>query len=290
MSKTAKSQPSTDLTVGLVYFSPTGSTKKVCEAIAATISAKPPIRLDITRPGRPEKGNLSNMNLLVVGSPVYVARLPLLASERLSSVFSDLPKRKMPAVAVSVYGDVVLGTGLKQLVNLMAKTGFNVVGAGAFIGEHSNKKYMGAGAGETEGRPDEADLVVAKEFGASVRQKWLNGSDISSIKDIQSAKVPFKFKFYDEKSFRRFLGPIEVDANKCSKCNVCVNVCPVGCVDDQTFLKIDAHAKNCIGCAACLKACPEAARTQVVKLKWLVKLAEGMATFNKKRGTPVYYT
>lgn len=165
-------------------------------------------------------------------SSVHGARLPLLASERLSSVFSDLPKRKTAAVAVSVYGDIILGTALKQLVNLMAKNGFNVVGAGAFIGEHSMRKYTGAEAGETEGRPDEADLAVAKEFGALVRQKGLNGSDISSIKDIQSAKVPFKFKFVrtiGPRARKRFLGPIEVDANKCSKCSACVKVCPVGC-------------------------------------------------------------
>ncbi len=39
-----------------------------------------------------------------------------------------------------MYGDVVLGIGLKELVNLMAKNGFDVVGAGAFIGEHYSKK------------------------------------------------------------------------------------------------------------------------------------------------------
>lgn len=289
MSKPARVQPSTDPTVGLMYFSPTGSTKKICEVIAAAITTKPPILLDMTKPNSPEKGNLDKVDLWVIGSPVYGGRLPLLASERLSLAFSSLPKRKTPAVAVSTYGDVILGIGLKQLVNLMAKNGFNLVGAGAFIGEHSLKKYRFATAGQTAGRPDEEDLAVAKEFGASVRLKGLNGSDISSMKSMQSAKLPFKFKLANEKSSKRFRGPIEVDASKCSKCKACVEVCPVGCIDNQTFLKIASQAENCIGCAACLKVCPEAARTQLMKLKWLAKLMGAMAPV-KKRGTPVYYT
>ncbi len=96
MSKAAKVQPSTDPTVGLIYFSPTGSTKKVCDVIATAISTKPPIVLDITRPSISEKGNPGNVDLWVVGSPVYGGRLHLLVSERLSLVFGDLPKRKMP--------------------------------------------------------------------------------------------------------------------------------------------------------------------------------------------------
>ncbi|MGD0803380.1 MAG: hypothetical protein ABSA11_04825 [Candidatus Bathyarchaeia archaeon] len=48
------------------------------------------------------------------------------------------------------------------------------------------------------------------------------------------------------------------------KMRACVEVCPIGCLDNQTFLRIEARAKNCISCGACLKAYPEARALGVV--------------------------
>jgi len=39
-------------TVGLMYFSPSGTASKICEEIAASIGKTPPIRLDLTRPNQ----------------------------------------------------------------------------------------------------------------------------------------------------------------------------------------------------------------------------------------------
>ena len=286
MARVRADRPSSDPTVGIACFSPTGITKKVCEAIAAGISAQPPVLSDLVKVGESGKTNLDNADLLVIGSPVYVSRLPLLARERISSALTDLKKK--PLVAVSVYGDVALGIGLKQLVNLVAEKGFKVVGAGAFIGEHFFKRYRSAGWGEeTKGRPDDADLQIAKEFGTAVRQKGLKGSDISSNQNIQSAKLSFMGRFSDENGLKRFLGPLQVDASKCSNCQACVEACPAGCLDGQTIQTLNSRPKNCNACTACMKACPNAAISQPLKMEWLLK--KGAAP-SKTRGTPIYYT
>ncbi len=286
MTKNDKSQSPADLTVGLMYFSPTGTTRKIIEKIAASISSASPIRMDLTIPNNYDNKVFDDVDLWVVGSPVYASRLPLIANKRLSDALGGLTN-KTSAVAVSVYGDVEVGIALKQLVNLISEKGFKVIGAGEFIGEHFFKEYHGMDAKSTIGRPDERDLAVAKEFGLAVRQKGLSGSDISSLESIQSAKIPFKLKFTKEKRVLNLLGTSAAESDKCTKCQACVNACPMGCIDNETLMSVNSLEKYCIGCGNCWRICPNEARSQTFRMKWLAKI---IGAPKKKRGSPVYYT
>jgi flavodoxin len=63
-------------TVGLMYFSPTGTTKRVCKEIAQSISTTSPIRIDLTKPQTPELQGAYKVDLWIVGVPVYASRMP----------------------------------------------------------------------------------------------------------------------------------------------------------------------------------------------------------------------
>ena len=66
--------------VKLVYFSPTGTTKAVVQAIARGIAAGTVDELDITRQAaRRESLTIAENELLIVGVPVYMGRVPALA-------------------------------------------------------------------------------------------------------------------------------------------------------------------------------------------------------------------
>ncbi len=255
-------------TVGLMYFSPTGTTRKVCEEIANSINEETPTRIDLTTPKIPEAQNLDNVDLWVVGVPVYASRMPSLAQERLNITLNNIPK-KTPAIAVAVYGNVDAGIALKQLIDMLSKKGLNVVGAGEFIGQHYFKQFHGLDADGTLGRPNKEDLALARELGISILKKELDSHGVSSFA-TQSAKVPLKLRFTGEKRVLSLLGPSTVDPTKCTKCQACVNACPVGCIDSQT-LTGNVSTKNCLGCGNCLRVCPNKARSQRIKLRWLIK-------------------
>ena len=69
--------------IGVVYFSPTNTTKKICKAIALGMEAEAPVDLNITKPdfrakltSNPNK-IVDNIDHLIFGAPVYTGKLPI---------------------------------------------------------------------------------------------------------------------------------------------------------------------------------------------------------------------
>ena len=120
--------------VKLVYFSPTGTTKAVVRAIAHGISHENVEELDITRPAaRIQPLQTSEKELLIVGVPVYMGRVPALLTDWLHAIRAH----NTPAVCVVVYGNRTHEDALLELKDILAKDGCVPVAGGAWIGEHS---------------------------------------------------------------------------------------------------------------------------------------------------------
>ena len=61
---------------------------------------------------------------------------------------------------------------------------------------------------------------------------------------------------------------IEVDANRCKACYLCVSVCPKKCLGKSKtiskkgyFPAVQEHPQDCIGCKMCYVMCPDVAIT-----------------------------
>ena len=140
-------------TVWAVYFSGTGTTERTVTHIAgelARLLAAPCRSLDFTRPQvRQQKLDFSQSDLVVLGTPVYAGRVP--------NVLLPFLREKIRgggalAVPVVLFGNRNYDDALIELRDILQQDGFRCVAAGAFVGEHSFSRTLGAGRPDKPGR------------------------------------------------------------------------------------------------------------------------------------------
>ncbi|WP_243669660.1 hypothetical protein [Methanoculleus chikugoensis] len=153
--------------VKLVYFSPTRTTKAVVEGIARGLNPASVEMLDITRPdARVQPLRTSENELLVIGVPVYMGRVPALLTEWLHAISA----RNTPAVCVVVYGNRVYEDALIELKDILSGCGCRPIAGAAYIGgEHSFSTDETPPTAKD--RPDAGDLHHAESFGRMIQEK-----------------------------------------------------------------------------------------------------------------------
>lgn len=226
--------------VNLIYFSPALSTKKVMQQIGKA-TAMNVVEHNITQ-GLSEPLTFEPDDLAIFGVPVYAGRVPATAVEALKK----LKGQQTPAVVVCVYGNRDYDDALLELQHICEDNQLRVIAGGAFIARHSIFPAV------AEGRPDEKDKQLIKEFGercVAEYQKTLNGEQAAAltVKGKQPYKVPGKI-------------PLKPKASrKCTKCGTCVEQCPVNAIPADNPRKTDKNL--CISCTRCMVVCPEKARS-----------------------------
>ena len=231
-----------------VFFSPTGTSEAVVRAIARGFGAEVAEPVDITRSEvRAQPLRTTPDELLVIGVPVYMGRIPALLGEWLAALEAD----KTPAVCVAVYGNRAFEDALIELKSAVAERGGVVAACAAYIGEHS---FSAPSLPTAQGRPDADDLAHAEAFGRKVRERL---DAASGVGDLADPAVPGDYpspkpnKLWD-------VDFIAVD-DSCVQCGLCAEVCPTSAVDPEDSARIDAG--KCITCCACIKRCPQGARS-----------------------------
>lgn len=235
--------------IGVLYFSPTNTTKKICKAIAFGMGAKEPVDLNITIPDFRSKltsnpnGIIDNIDHLIFGAPVYSGKLPIQVIECLKSLSGN----EKECTAVVVYGNRDYGIALYHLVEILSNNHFNVLAAGAFIGQHSYSDIIPVAIG----RPDKTDLEKASDFGF----KSLNTSNYLSLEDI-----PVQRDMFSKSDNYNPIIPV-FKSEKCTHCGICFKRCPVNIISPETGNWLNQEAKKqCIGCMACVFSCKVKAR------------------------------
>lgn len=226
-------------TLNLVYFSPTGTTRRTLRNIAAGIPL--PVReIDRTSVrGRQQAHRFTRDDLVILALPVYGGRLPRISAEFFASLSAD----QTPAAIVVVYGNRHYDDALAELKTLAVEAGFAPFAAGAFLGEHSYTSKVATN------RPDENDARAATDFGERLFQK------------IQQHTAPDRIdvpgQFPSEKPVvNSQITPVAND--NCINCQTCVEGCPTDAIDRQNPRLTDKE--KCISCCYCVKICPNDAR------------------------------
>ena len=231
----------------LVYFSPTGTTKSVVQAISTGINQYPVEQIDVTNlNARGRRLHTSGNELLVFAVPVYLGRVPALLAEWMHTIKAE----NTPVVCVVVYGNRGYGDALHDLKNTMIQRGGIPIACAAFIGEHS---YSSSEMPIARARPDTKDLNHAESFGQKIHENLTSASSIDQNTEIY---VPGSYPYRGDTK----LWNVDFIAinNACTQCGNCAEVCPVGAIDPENSNLIDKQ--KCITCCACIKNCPQNAR------------------------------
>lgn len=232
----------------LVCFSPTGTTRAIVQGIAGGINAGRVQVVDLTLPdARRHRLHASPNDLVIVGVPVYMGRVPAVLSEWLCS----MEARSTPAVCVVVYGNRAFDDALLELRDILKSRGCIPIAGAAFIGEHS---FSSPGTPTAEGRPDASDISLAGDFGRKVLEKLLS---ISGVDEVPELDVPGDYP-YGGVTDLWSVDFIQI-SDECTECGICAAGCPVGAIDSENLRSIDRE--RCFTCCACIKNCPEGART-----------------------------
>jgi ferredoxin len=257
----------------LVCFSPTGTTKTVLKSIANGINLQKMELIDLTTPEvRKHPFHTEKDELLIVGVPVYMGRVPSVLSDWLNSFKAD----NTPAVCVVVYGNRAYDDALLELKDMLVKCGCKLFAGATFIGEHS---FSSSELPSSVGRPDKGDLQLAETFGRKIYEK-LRSASLEKLDN--SIELPGNFPYGGTTNLWH-LDFIEVN-NDCKQCGVCALGCPVGAIDSENSNLIDID--KCTLCCACIKHCPQNARSMK---PGLMKDAAKRCTNFIERKEPEYF-
>jgi len=257
--------------IQIIYFSPTGTTKKILDGIVKGINPKFALFTDL-------KNTMINLNidknstdLVLIGVPTYANRIPQEAMLKLKKLSGN----GVPAILVAVYGNSKFGEILLEMKEIAKKTDFIPIAAAAFIGEHSfSTEKMPIAIG----RPDAEDMNKARLFGESIKKELskLGNANLANF-DLQ---VPGNLPYREWHKLS--VQPPSTDENICIKCGKCVESCPVNAISITE--SVNTEQAKCIFCCACVKVCPTSSRS-VTDAK-LLEIRERLYNNCKERKEP----
>lgn len=239
-----------------VYFSGTGTTRRTVERIAGGIASRlnlPAESVDFSRPAvRQETLRFGEKDLVVFGTPVYAGRVP---NVLLPFLRERIVGGGALAVPVVLFGNRNYDDALIELRNILAADGMHPIAAGAFVGEHSFSRVLGAD------RPNAEDEALMDEFAARVAE-LAAGLDAAPVKSVAvRGQEPLR-PYYTPRD--RAGNPINIlkvkpktDLSRCGGCGLCADLCPMGSIDPAD---VSAVRGICIKCCACVKGCPTGAK------------------------------
>ncbi len=222
--------------VSALYFSPTGSTKKVALAAAESMGTTV-TEVDLT--ASKVKTTLAQNEMAVFALPVFMGRIPPAAVEKIRAVKGE----GTPAVAMVVYGNGAYEDALLELCDILAEQGFTVISAGAFIGQHSMDYTEELGGG----RPNADDIKDIAKVAQTAKEKWEAGNKTP-------VTVAGNRPYIERPAAQR---PILV-AESCTACGACATQCPVGAIPADNVHETDLDV--CFSCMRCIHICPVGAR------------------------------
>lgn len=221
-----------------IYFSPTGSTKKIASLLAAPWQCeKREIDLSCAE-GEENHQGFGKADVCLVAVPSYGGRVPAIALDRMSRFSAEGTK----AILLVTYGNREYDDTLLELKETLLAKGFRVGAAVTAVTEHSIIHEI------AKGRPDKADIEQLHTYVRQIKERF----DAGDITDDLKVKGTHPFREYGGVPLKPKAG------RKCTSCGLCAKKCPVQAIPADDPKK--TNQEICISCMRCIKICPEHAR------------------------------
>lgn len=251
----------------IVYFSPSGSTKKVAEAYrkeliasGATVQMLPLARskafFEETDPAS-FWNQLASCDLILAGGPIYIDHMQYNMIDLLyEAPFANTGNAGSYAAVFSTFGKVTAGVGLAEAASILSRKGYAVISGLDVDAVHSATRQLPEPV--SQGLP-------GKELDA-----WIKTSVNSMLETVTKRKkgsldlvLSQRFKDFpelkNEKTVLAHYPVVAFDDNLCTGCGRCIKACPT--LDLSLVDKIPVHQEEsrCIQCTNCFLACPSSA-------------------------------
>lgn len=238
-----------------VYFSPTGGTQKIIEALSNDLSQLlhiPFQKIDLTiLTNRQTRYDFDSNSLVILAIPVYAGRIP-------NKLLPDLDRclngsGKTAIIPISVYGNRNYDEALREMLMLTEKNGFIPIGATTMISQHAFSSLI------AKDRPDFSDFQALTDFSNKIAGKILNNQELTGITYDRDTPIgPYYTPLRSDHTPARFLKAKPVtEMDKCNNCGICVKKCPMGSISVDNVADVSGI---CIKCQACVKFCPTHAK------------------------------
>lgn len=216
----------------VMYFSPTGGTKKVLNLFAEQWEINSWI--DLAKDEELSGIEFTAEDVCIVAVPSFGGRVPEVAVERLKKWRGN----GATAVLIVTYGNRAYDDTLLELKEELISCDFKPKAAVAAVTEHSVVRLYGAG------RPDTEDKEVLGDFVKTIQEIVLSDKEISEL------VVPGNHPYRERKKSDM----IPMATADCTGCGSCAVRCPVGAISITNPSKTDAE--KCISCMSCVSVCP----------------------------------
>jgi flavodoxin/Fe-S-cluster-containing hydrogenase component 2 len=234
----------------IAFFSATGNTKKIAKVVNKKIGELniSTTLLDITSSNsRKDNILINDYDAVIFGFPIYSMRAPRVCREWLEKIDGEGKKCSV----FFTYGGFGKDPAHYYMKQLLEKQNFELVSTAEFLGAHT---FNYSGWEAAEGRPNESDYEVAKEYVMKTINKIID-KDYNNV--CQFNKPMFEEEQLDQFEKYRFM-LIKMlptrESNSCSMCGICEKLCPTNAMD---ALKGSADPNRCIACFRCIANCPD---------------------------------
>ena len=151
-----------------------------------------------------------------------------------------------------LFGNRNYDDALMELSQLLTADGFSCVAGGAFVGEHSFSRTLGAG------RPSGADVGEMDVFAEHVAAKLVAGDTAPvTVGGCDPIRPYYTPRDRHGDSINILKVKPKTDMTKCGGCGLCAARCPMGSIDPADVSRVNGV---CIKCGACVKGCPTGAK------------------------------